>query len=88
MQIGGYTDSHSNGLIAFNPTAARGMPDYGALYIGSGDGYYNDTDQNAQSLAVPQGKMLRINPLQAGAQAYTVPADNPFRTIAGALPEI
>ncbi len=88
MQIGGYTDGHSNGLIAFNPRAARGTLDYGALYVGSGDGLYNDGNQNAQSLAVPQGKMLRINPLQAGAQAYTIPADNPFRAKAGALPEI
>lgn len=88
IQIGGYSDEHSNGLIAFNPTAAPGTPDYGRLYIGSGDGNYNDADRNAQNLGVPQGKMLRINPLQAGASPYSVPADNPFLKTKGALPEI
>ena len=87
MQIGGYSDDHSNGLIAFNPTAKPGTADYGALYVGSGDGHYNDADQNGQNMAVPQGKMLRVNPLQSGALPYTVPSDNPFLGVAGALPE-
>jgi len=88
MQIGGYSDGHSNGLIAFNPTVAPGNPDYGNLYIGSGDGHFNDLDQNGQNPGVPQGKMLRIDPLQADALAYTVPADNPFVGKPGTLPEI
>ena len=89
MTIGGYADGHSNGLIAFNPTVGPTDPDYGALYIGSGDGHYNDTDQKAQDLSVPQGKMLRINPLAgAGGAAYTIPSDNPFLSRSGALPEI
>ena len=89
VDIDGYTDTHSNGTIAFNSTAKPGTADYGNLYIGSGDGHFNDADQNAQNLAVPQGKLLRINPLQGPAgQAYTVPADNPFLSQAGILPEI
>ena len=88
MTITGYSDAHSNGLIAFNPTAARGTADYGNLYIGSGDGHYNDADQKAQSLAQPQGKLLRINPLAANGAPYTVPSDNPFVGQSGALPEI
>ena len=88
VQIGGYSDGHSNGLIAFNPTAKPGTADYGMLYIGSGDGHFNDADQNAQNPGVPQGKMLRINPMQSGSLPYTVPADNPFRGVAGTLPEI
>ena len=89
MNVDGYTDGHSNSAIAFNPTAKPGSADYGNLYIGSGDGHYNDADQNAQNLGVPQGKMLRINPLQGpNGQPYTVPSDNPFVGHAGTLPEI
>lgn len=88
MQIGGCSDGHSNGLIAFNPTAAPGTSDYGKLYVTSGDGHFNDLDQNGQNPGVPQGKMLRIDPLQSGILAYTIPADNPFVGRAGSLPEI
>lgn len=89
MNVDGYTDGHSNSAIAFNPTAKPGSADYGNLYLGSGDGHYNDADQNAQNLGVPQGKMLRINPLQGpNGQPYTVPSDNPFVGQAGKLPEI
>jgi hypothetical protein len=88
MDIAGYADNHSSGMIAFNPTAQPGSADYGMLYIGSGDGLFNDGNQTAQNLGVPQGKMLRINPLQSGDQPFTIPADNPFVNTPGALPEI
>lgn len=89
MDISGYADEHSSASIGFNTTAKPGSADYGNLYIASGDGHYNDADQNAQKLGVPQGKLLRINPLLGpGGQPYTIPADNPFTTTAGALPEI
>ena len=88
LTISGYEDSHSNGVIGFNPNAAPGTADYGKLYIGSGDGLYNDANRTAQNLAVPQGKMLRIDPLQSGTAPYTVPADNPYVNQAGALPEV
>ena len=89
MNVNGYIDNHSNASIAFNTTAKPGSADYGNLYIGSGDGHFNDADQNAQNLGVPQGKMLRINPLQGpNGQPYTVPSDNPFVGHAGVLPEI
>ena len=88
MQIAGYSDDHSSGLISFNTSAAPGSADYGNLYIGSGDGLYNDGNQKAQQPGEPQGKMLRINPLQSGALAYTIPAGNPFVGAAGTLPEI
>jgi glucose/arabinose dehydrogenase len=86
LDIAGYVDNHSGGTIAFNPTAAPGSADYGNLYIGSGDGLFNDGNQNAQNLGVPQGKMLRINPLQSGDQPFTIPAGN--MTGSGTLPEI
>ena len=88
LTISGYADSHSNGAIAFNPNAERGGADYGNLYIGSGDGLYNDGAQKAQDLSAPQGKMLRINPLASATAPYTVPAGNPFVDKAGVLPEI
>lgn len=89
MTVSGYTDEHSNGQIAFNPTARPGSADYGKLYVGSGDGHYNDADRKAQDLTQPQGKMLRIDPLATAAGApYSVPGDNPFVGQAGALPEV
>ena len=88
LDISGYSDAHSSGAIAFNPAARPGSSDYGNLYIGSGDGAYNDYNQKAQVLSVPQGKMLRINPLASGTVSYTVPADNPYVGRAGVLPEI
>ncbi len=88
LTISGYDDTHSNGFIGFNPNAKPGTADYGNLYIGSGDGLYNDGNRNAQNLAVPQGKMLRIDPLQSGSAPYTIPADNPFIATPGALPEV
>ncbi len=89
MRVSGYSDGHANGMIAFNPTAQPGDPDYGNLYVGSGDGHYNDADGNAQRLDRPQGKMLRINPaVGPNGEPYTVPADNPFLSNAAAVPEI
>jgi glucose/arabinose dehydrogenase len=51
----------------------------GKLYFAIGD---NGNPPNAQNLNNPHGKILRINP------DGTVPPDNPFTTISGALPEI
>ena len=89
MRLAGYTDGHSNGMIAFNTTTKPGSADYGNLYIGNGDGDYNDPAFNAQNMKSPLGKMLRINPLQtAGGAPYSVPSDNPFVGTATTLPEI
>ncbi len=88
LTISGYGDEHASGAIAFNTAAKPGSADYGNLYIGSGDGLYNDGNQKAQVLSAPQGKMLRINPLASGTAAYTIPADNPFVGKPGVLPEI
>lgn len=44
---------------------------------------------NGQNLGTPLGKILRIDPgTPSGGRGYTVPADNPFVTTAGALGEI
>ena len=42
----------------------------------------------AQQLTSPNGKLLRIDPRQAGGAPYSVPADNPFVGAPPALPEI
>lgn len=81
--------NHNGGDLAF------GLD--GKLYISVGDGG-NADDQgvghgpngNAQDLAVPLGKVLRIdvNLRTASNGAYGIPVDNPFVSRAGALKEI
>ncbi len=51
----------------------------GKIYIGIGDNGYS---ANAQNMAVPFGKMMRIN------KDGTIPADNPYVGQANVLPEI
>lgn len=71
--------NHNAGQLQFGPD--------GYLYISTGDGGgAGDTDGNAQNLGSLSGKILRIDPHASGAQAYTIPPDNPF--VGGAHPEI
>lgn len=73
--------NHNGGGLAFGPD--------GLLYIGTGDGgSANDPERVSLDLGDLLGKMLRIDPLAAGGEPYTVPADNPFVGVAGARPEI
>lgn len=62
----------------------------GMLYVTTGDGTPGfDADDAGQDLTTFCGKVLRLDVDGAPAgQAYRVPADNPFRGIAGAWPEI
>jgi glucose/arabinose dehydrogenase len=76
---------HYGGQIAFGPA--------GFLFIGTGDGspidVWGDQDDNAQNLASPLGKILRIDVNHTTATAeYTVPSNNPFLASPGAVPEI
>jgi glucose/arabinose dehydrogenase len=73
---------HKGGTIAFSPKD-------GYLYWALGDGGLgNDPNNNAQNLQSLLGKVLRLD-VGGGAQSgYAIPATNPFRTIAGARPEI
>ena len=67
--------NHNGGMIEFG----RAPGDEGNLYIGIGDGgSANDPGNRAQSPNVLLGKMLRINPLQDGANPYSIPLGNPF----------
>ena len=65
--------NHNGGQLHFTPD--------GLLFISIGDGGTGGNEaRNLESLL---GKLLRINPLPAGAQAYQVPPDNPYVGIAG-----
>ena len=75
-----YTN-HNGGMIAFGPD--------GLLYIGLGDGGSGgDPQGNAQNLGTVLGKILRIDPRPNGADAYRIPADNPYVGRDGARGEI
>ena len=85
--------NHNGGMVAFNPVARPGGPDFGLLYLGNGDGGSGGDPQNhSQNLANGFGKIFRIDPLGRTSRngKYGVPTTNPF---AGgrrpdALPEI
>lgn len=70
--------SHNGGTLVFGPD--------GYLWISLGDG---DTQPiPSQDLSRLRGKILRIDPRAAGGMPYTVPPDNPYVDVEGALPEI
>jgi glucose/arabinose dehydrogenase len=82
--------NHNAGHIAFNPLARPGTPEFGLLYVAVADGGSGGDPFNmAQNLGSIFGKLLRIDPLGTnGNKRYGIPANNPFVTTAGALPEI
>jgi hypothetical protein len=83
--------NHNGGLLAFNPLARPGQPDYGKLYIGSADGGSGGDPMNmAQNMGSIFGKILRIDPLGNNSRngKYGIPADNPFVGMPGAFGEI
>jgi glucose/arabinose dehydrogenase len=61
--------NHNGGTIAFGRD--------GKLWLAPGDGASQD---NAQTLSSPLGKVLRIDPHRSSAAEYTVPSDNPYGT--------
>jgi hypothetical protein len=78
--------------LAFNTSVGPADPDYGLLYITSGDGG-NRTGYSrapsAQDLSTIYGNVLRIDPdpaahalvrtnAHSGLPAYSIPADNPY----------
>ena len=98
VSFGKNANNHNGGTIAFGPD--------GYLYLGLGDGgNANDVGAshiepggNAQNLATPLGKMLRIDPINptltpasanalSGNGQYRIPTDNPFQG-AGQVKEI
>jgi len=73
----GQAGNHNGGQLQIGPD--------GYLYAATGDGGGGgDTFHNAQNLESLLGKVLRIDPRPSGGAPYTVPADNPFVSRAGA----
>jgi hypothetical protein len=73
-------NNHNGGDLQFGPD--------GYLYIGPGDGGSGcDPPNNAQTLASPLGKLLRID-VNNFSTNYTIPPSNPFVATNGAHPEI
>jgi glucose/arabinose dehydrogenase len=81
---------HGIQQIGFNPTAKPGDADFGLLYIAAGDGGNGVQSDDPQNLWIPQGKILRIDPLGTNGRLgrYGIPPSNPFVPKAGALAEI
>lgn len=82
IKIACATVDHAGGGIEFGPE--------GYLYVAMGDtGPQGDPQGHGQDLHLPLGKMLRIDvDHDSDGLHYAIPADNPFRTTAGARPEI
>ena len=84
MRIEQPFSNHNAGHIGFNPAADVSDIDYGNLYIAIGDGgsgggpFDLSLDIDMTPAPYPHGKILRINPLTAGGDPYSVPSDNPF----------
>ena len=76
--------NHNGGLLLFGPDRH--------LYIGTGDGGgagdQHGARGNAQNLGSLLGKLLRIDPAEAGGRPYSVPSDNPFVGRSGARGEV
>lgn len=71
---------HNGGTIVFGRDKA--------LYIAMGDSGGVGTNPNGQDLSTNLGGMLRVNPLQSGAQPYSVPEGNLQDFFEGASPEL
>ncbi len=72
--------NHNGGHLVTGPD--------GLLYIGMGDGGSGgDPERLALDLRSPHGSILRIDPTPSAALPYTVPDDNPFLDVDGAVPE-
>jgi hypothetical protein len=90
LRIGFFSFIHAIQEIGFNPTARRHDPDFGLLYLAVGEGGNGVNSTDPQNLAIPHGKILRIDPMghNSANGKYGVPRSNPFVGKPGALGEI
>lgn len=90
LRLGFQGRIHGIQQLGFNPNSQPGDEDYGLLYVAVGDGGLGIRSDTPQNLAVPQGKLLRLDP--AGNDSdngkYGIPVGNPFVERRGALGEI
>ena len=78
FRVGIPQNDHPIKQIAFNPAATQGDSDFGLLYIAHGDGSVESSTAGGGQANNALGKILRIDPLAAGDQSFSIPADNPF----------
>jgi hypothetical protein len=90
LRLGFGSFIHAIQQISFNPNAKPGDADYGMLYLAVGEGGLGVRGTDPQNLAVPFGKIVRIDPMGTNSAngKYGVPASNPFVGTPGALGEI
>ena len=74
LRIAQYQIDHNADQLMFDPNARPGDDGYGTMYIGTGDGgnwpAQPDPLDQAQNPGRALGKILRIDPLASGGQAY------------------
>ncbi len=90
LRLGFAGPIHGIQQIDFNPEAEPGDRDFGLLYIAVGDGGRGVRSDEPQNLAMPHGKLLRIDPLRRNSsnRRYGIPAGNPFVGRPRALGEV
>lgn len=88
FRVGMPVYDHPIKQIAFDPFVDSADPEYGLLYIGHGDGSVWSDDARGGQANDALGKILRINPLAAGDDPYTVPTSNPFSDDSSMLSEV
>ncbi|MET0233289.1 MAG: PQQ-dependent sugar dehydrogenase [Kibdelosporangium sp.] len=90
LRIGFTGQIHAIQQVDFNPAAMRGQEEYGKLYLAVGDGGRGVSSDDPQNLAIPHGKLLRIDPDGRNSRngKYGIPVRNPFVGRPGALGEI
>jgi hypothetical protein len=90
LRIGFTGQTHAIQQVEFNPTAMRGQEEYGKLYIAVGDGGRGVSSDDPQNLAIPHGKLIRIDPEGRDSRngKYGIPVRNPFVNRPGVLGEI
>jgi glucose/arabinose dehydrogenase len=90
LRIGFSGFIHAIQQVSFNPTARPGEDEYGKLYLAVGDGGRGVSSDDPQNLAIPHGKLIRIDP--AGTNSangkYGIPATNPFAGRPGVTGEV
>ncbi|HEV7931055.1 MAG TPA: PQQ-dependent sugar dehydrogenase [Actinomadura sp.] len=92
LRLGFGGQIHGIQEMGFNPNTKRGDRDYGLLYIAAGDGGQGQAvgNDDPQDLAIPQGKILRIDPRGTNSAngKYGIPPTNPLVGKPGAIGEI